>query len=102
MKANPEMQKQIASNPQAKGMMEKAMAAMSFTFANGVMSATMGTKSEKATYTVKSAEGNTFVLATKPEGKDQVEEITVTLIDADHVTLSKANERMKLALVRSK
>jgi len=102
MKANPEMAKQIAAKPEAKAMMQQAMSSMAFTFANGSMTATMGPKSEKAAYKVKSSNGNSFVLETSPEGKDKTEDITVTFTDADHVMLSKNGERMKLALTRSK
>ena len=100
LKNNPEMQKQIEAKPESKAMMEGMMGSMTFEFTADTLIAGMGGKTNKASYTVKSTEGNKLMLETKAEGKDTAEMITVTFTDNDHVTMEKPGDKMKLALVR--
>ncbi len=55
---------------------------------------------DKANYKVVSADGNSMVIESRDEGKDNVERLTVTFESDDHITITKQGEDTKMALRR--
>jgi hypothetical protein len=100
---DPKAQEQLKANPGMKDMMVKMMGSAKFTITKDSLTASLMGKDEKATYTVKSQEGNKVVIETTEKAdddKEKVEIITATFVNDNLVILTKDGDDEKIPLKR--
>ncbi|MFT7625995.1 MAG: archaellum component FlaG (FlaF/FlaG flagellin family) [Myxococcota bacterium] len=99
---DPRAKQEIAGNPQAKAMMVKMLGSATFTFTAKGIDATIGGKSERATYKVQLDSGNLLVIESQDVGATEVEAIKVVFGGDDSLIMSKRGESERIPLTRAR
>ncbi len=101
MALNPKMAEAAKANPAMVEQMQKAMGAATISIGkDSLVAKGFKPKDDKATYKILSEKGNSMVIESKDEGKEEVEKMTVTFESDDKITLTKDGEDEKMPLKR--